>query len=268
MHKMVILMFTWVGLQVFAQPQKTEPPANTQLRKVNNAAFKAGEIIEYRVHYGFLDAGIARLEIKPEPKNIGGRKIYHIVGTGESQGTFDWFFKVRDRYETYLDAEGVFPWLFVRNVDEGGYKFSQRYKFMQNKNQVDNGKGKVFNAPEYIQDMVSAFYYARTLDLSKTRIGDTITVHSFVDDEIFPLRIRFAGVETVKVDKGTFSCLKFHPVVQKGRVFKKEDDLTVWITNDGNKIPVLAQAKILVGSIKMELQDYSGLANPVALVKK
>lgn len=237
-------------------------------RKVENKAFKGGEVLKYRIHYGIIDAGVATLKVLDEGKSLAGRKLLHIVGTGESKGTFDFFFKVRDRYESYIDAEGVFPWLFVRRVDEGGYKFSQDYKFLQHQQKVDNGEGKSFNTPDYIQDMVSGFYFARTLNLKNTKIGDTISVNTFVDDEIFPLQIRYAGTETVSVSAGTFNCLKFHPVVQKGRVFKSEDDLTVYISNDENKIPVLVRAKVLVGSIKMEITDFSGLANKPAIIKK
>lgn len=237
----------------------------TSFRKVKHNAFKPGEVLEYRLHYGFLDAGIARLEVHKYSQKIAGREVYHIIGTGESKGSFDWFYKVRDRYETYLDVDGVFPWLFIRRVNEGGYIINQDYKFLQHKKKVDNGEGEVFDTPENIQDMLSAFYYARTIDFSNAKKGQIFTIWSFVDDEVWPLKIKYAGKDVVKVGKKKYKALKFHPVIQAGRIFKNEDDLNVWISDDGNKIPLMAQAKILVGSIKMELQDYEGLANPLAL---
>lgn len=271
MKKLVLftLSVCFVGLSAF-NPQTKMPEYNKDYngyRKITHKAFQPGEKLKYRLHYGIIDAGEAVLEVKEHPTTIAGRKIYHMVGNGYSKGTFDWFFKVRDRYETYMDADGVFPWLFVRRVDEGGYKINQDYKFYQNKNKVDNGEGKTFDTPEGVQDMLSAFYYARTIDFSKAKKGDVFTVTTFVDDEIFPLQIKYAGTAVLKMDGVKYNTLKFHPVVQKGRIFKNEEDLTVYISNDGNKIPLMAQAKILVGSIKMELVDSEGLANPLNIVE-
>ncbi len=236
-----------------------------QLRSIKNKAFIKGEVITYRVHYGFIDAGTARLEIMTEDKKFGGRNAYHMVGTGRSRGAFDWFFKVRDRYETFIDAEAILPWVFIRRVDEGGYKINQNYVFNPYQNKVI-ADGKHFETPDNVQDMLSSFYYSRCIDYSKAKAGDIFTIPSFVDEEIFEMQIKFICKETIETDLGTFRCLKFRPVVQKGRVFKKEEDLNVWITDDENHIPIRAQAEVLVGSIKMDLESYSGLANPISIV--
>ncbi|MBK9800936.1 MAG: DUF3108 domain-containing protein [Bacteroidetes bacterium] len=236
-----------------------------ELRSIQNNAFKKGEVITYRVHYGIIDAGIARLEVLDEEKKYGNRDAFHIVGTGKSRGAFDWFFKVRDRYETFIDAEAIVPWVFLRRVDEGGYKINQNYVFNPFQNKVI-ADGKHFETPDNVQDMLSSFYYSRCIDYSKAKEGDIFTIPSFVDNEIFEMKIKYIGKETIETDLGVFKCLKFRPVVQKGRVFKKEEDLNVWITDDANHIPVRAQAEILVGSIKMDLQSYSGLASPISKI--
>ncbi|MBA3901780.1 MAG: DUF3108 domain-containing protein [Bacteroidetes bacterium] len=243
------------------------PDSNKELRKIDHNAFKAGEKLEWVVRYGYIEAGTASIELIEEDTKILGRKVLHAIGIGETKGAFDWFFKVRDRYETYFDAEGVFPWLFVRRVDEGGYLINQDYRFHQNKNMVDNGKGKTFETPDYVQDMISAVYFARTLDLSNTKPGDVITMPAFVDNKVWPAKVRFIGKETIKTKTGKYKCLKFNPVIQQGRIFKDESDMTVYITDDENKIPILVEAKIMVGSVKMELISYEGLANPLAKVK-
>jgi hypothetical protein len=266
-----LLMLVSVLYVVYAQPKKTAETLNyveqKSLRKISNIPFKEGEVLEYLIHIGVIDAGTARLELKAEEKTIQGRKILHSVGIGKSKGMFEYLFKIRDRYETYLDSEGVFPWLFIRRVDEGGYKINQDYKFFQHKNQIDNGKGQLFDTPEYLQDMLSAFYYARTIDFSDAKKGDVYTINSFVDNKVFPLKIKFVGIENVETKTGTYNCYKFNPVVQSGRIFKNEHDLNVWITNDGNKIPILAEANILFGSIKAEIIHYEGLSSPIAKVK-
>jgi len=237
------------------------------LRTIANVPFKEGEVLEYLIHIGVIDAGTARIELKAAKKTIQGRKVLHSVGIGKSKGMFEYLFKIRDRYETFIDSEGVFPWLFIRRVDEGGYKINQDYKFFQHKNQIDNGKGQIFETPEYLQDMLSAFYYARTIDFSKAKKGDVFTINSFVDNQVFPLKIKFVGIENVETKTGVYNCYKFNPVVQSGRIFKNENDLNVWITNDGNKIPIMAEANILFGSIKAEIIHYEGLGSPVARVK-
>lgn len=281
MKKELIILFVLFGLPgTFAQVAKItetdtekvkelKPKELSELRKLDNAnAFKAGEVLEYFFHYGIIDAGTARIELKGEARTIGGRKMYHVVGTGKTNRAFDWIFRIRDTYETYFDAEGVFPWVFIRRVDEGGYIINQNYKFLQTKDKVDNGKGEMVDAPEYIQDMLSAFYFSRTMDYSKAKKGDVFTIVAFIDNEVYPLKIKYQGIETISVKQGKFSCMKFYPVVQQGRIFKNEEDMSVYITNDKNKIPVLVEAKILVGSIKMELLSYSGLSHPISKVEK
>lgn len=249
--------------EAIAQISETK---NNELRTIDVTAFKPGEVLEYRLHYGVINAGIARLEVNKFDKKIDGREVFHIVGTGQSKGAFDWFFKVRDRYETVFDAEGAFPWAFLRDVNEGGYKIKQNYKFAQKQNKVINEKGVEFDAPEGIQDMLSSFYYARTIDFTKAKVGEIFTIWSFVDDEIWPLKIKFAGRETVKVSGKKFRAMKFHPVIQTGRLFKNETDVSVWISDDINKIPLLAEGKVMVGAVKMELTSYKGLAGPISKV--
>lgn len=238
-----------------------------ELPSQNNAAFKEGEILSYRLHYGIMDAGVAVLEVKPEVMDVSGRKVFHVVGNGYSKGTFDWFFKVRDRYESFIDKDALLPWMFVRRVDEGGYKINEDYTFNHYTNKVDVGKGEKVDIPIGTQDMVSAFYAARNLDLSNAKEGDVFTISTIVDKEMWPMKIRYVGKDVIETDLGKFKCLKFRPIVQKGRIFKHEEDLNVWITDDKNHIPLRAQAKILIGSIKLDIMGAKNLANPTSLVK-
>ncbi|MBK6521338.1 MAG: DUF3108 domain-containing protein [Sphingobacteriaceae bacterium] len=235
--------------------------SNENLPDKPNTAFKEGEVLTYRLHYGALNAGVAVLEVKPQLLDVSGRKVMHIVANGYTNGAADWFFKVRDRYETYMDRDAMVPWLFVRRVDEGGFKFSQDYVFNHYTKKVDIGNGEKFDVPSGIQDMVSAFYTARSLDLSNAKPGDLFSLNRFVDKEIWPVKIKFIGRETIKTDIGKFKCLRFRPVVQKGRIFKSEDDLNVWISDDKNHIPMRVQANIIIGSIKMDITSAKNLSN-------
>ncbi len=254
--------------------QASKPPKvdmnklkNLGYRTSINNAFKAGEFVKYRIHYGMIDAGEATLKVEDSQYKFGDREAYHIVGEGKSLGSFDWFFKVRDHYETYIDKQGLFPHRFIRSTDEGGYKINQDYTFSPEKRAYKDEKGDAYLTTEFVQDMLSSYYFARAMDFSNAKKGDIFTIMTLIDGELFPLGMKYLGKDQVKVDAGKFNCLKFAPVVQKGRVFKKEEDLCVWITDDLNHLPILAKAKVVVGSVKMELIEYYGLANPISQVK-
>ena len=268
----IISLFLFLSLHLggFSQKKSQKVSLDTlpaiELQDTPNNAFAPGEYLRFRLHYGIIDAGEAELTVKDAPRSFFGRPAYHIVGTGQTLGAFNWFFKVRDRYETYLDANGVFPWVFIRNIEEGSYTKHQTYRFFQHKAAVQTHKGETFSILPFSQDMLSSFYYARTLDFTHAKVGDVFTIPAFVDDEKYPVKIKFMGREELKSRTGTYRCLKFVPVVQEGRIFEEEEDLTVWISDDKNKVPILAKAKVLVGSIKMELVEYANLVNPIAKV--
>jgi hypothetical protein len=276
MARTSLLILPGLGLLTIAPAQTKRPepqdiaatPAAASevlpLRTIRHNAFRPGEKLTYVVHYGFINAGEAVVELRESPREILGRKVWQAVGTGRSLGAFNAFYKVDDHYSSHFDAEGVFPWTFSRRVSEGGYEFSQDYVYHQHKRLVTTQRQQTHAVPPSVQDMLSAFYYARTIDFSNAKPGDTYHIECFLDDEVWTLRMRYLGKETIKLRNGTYRCMKFQPVVQEGRIFKSNNDLNVWVTDDGNRIPVLAQAKILVGSIKMQLTHYEGLVHPVA----
>lgn len=234
-----------------------------KFRTIKHKAFKAGEKLTYRMHYGFVDAGEAVLEVKNTNKKVKGRSLLHVVGTGRTLGSFNWVFKVRDRYESYIDSEGVFPWMFIRRVDEGGFKINQDYIFKQHENKVKTQDKKEFKVTDGIQDMLSSFYYARTIDFASAKVGQEYKMDMFIDNEIFPFKIKYMGIETIKTRKGKFECIKLRPLMMKGRVWETEDSMTIWVTNDSNKVPVLVKTKIAVGSVKATLTGWEGLVSPI-----
>lgn len=269
MKKLSVVFFMVLSAFIL-RAQEEEVPVDSlettleKLHRVDYPVFQPGERIEYLVHYGIVDAGTAVVEVKKDPVKMKGRDAYHVVGKGNSVGAFNWFFKVRDTYESYIDAEDVHPYLFLRDVNEGGYSKQQNYVFEQDSNKVHTNKGQTAYVPEGVQDMISAFYFARTLDFSKYKENEVVTIQTFVDGKIEPVKMRYVGREEIKTKAGKFKCLKFNPIVQPDRIFKNPDDLIVYVTDDKNKVPVLAKAKILVGSIKMQLTGYENLMHPVA----
>jgi hypothetical protein len=258
------------GLLAFMPGQNKSEIATAQpIRKLNQTAFKKGEFLRYDVSYGYFSAATATLEIAGVSKKINGRKTFHIIGKGRSAGALNWFFKVEDRYETYIDEEAILPWKFIRHVREGGYELDRDIRFNQYMNtaKVTQNGDKNYNVEPNTQDLLSAFYYARTLDMQDAEIGQEFIINTFFDREIYPFKFKFLGHEIVKTDLGSFNCLKFRPMVEKGRVFKEEEDMTLWVSDDANKVPIRVKSDLLVGSIEMDLVEHKNLVRPLNKVK-
>ena len=232
---------------------------------IKNIAFKRGEKLTYNLHYGFIDAATATLSVTNEKIKFSNRETYHVVGVGKTNGITDWIFKVRDRYESYIDEKALVPWLFIRRVNEGGYIINQDYIFKRFENKVKTEKNNTYHISENMQDMISAFYQARTFDFSEIKIGDEFSIDCFMDEEVFPVKIMFKGYENIKIELGKIRCMKFIPLLQTGRVFKKEDDLSFFISDDENHVLVKAKADILFGAIEVELIECKGLIRPLTI---
>jgi len=230
---------------------------NDNFRKVENNAFKVGEKLTFDVKYGFVTAGIATFEI-PRIKKMSGRDTYQVTFEVNTVPSFDWMYKVRDRYETYLDVEGIFPWRFEQHIREGGYSRDFSAFFDQRKGKAKTSEGQ-YNIPQYVNDIVSAFYYARTFDYSKMKVNDRVHLKNFYKDKVYDLDVKYHGKETIEVTAGKFNCIIVEPLVQEGGLFKSEGNILIWLTNDNLKIPVKVKTKVVVGSIDAELTKYEGL---------
>jgi hypothetical protein len=239
--------------------------SKSDFRKVENNAFTVGEKLTFEVKYGFVTAGTAVMQI-PKFKKISGRKVYHISFEVNSIPTFDPFYKVRDRYESYLDYEGLFPWRFEQHIREGGYSRDFSAFFDHRKGKAKTTEGE-YNIPQYVNDIISAFYIARTFDYSEMKTGDKIHLENFYKDKVYPLDVVYRGKERVKVAAGEFECVIVEPLVQEGGLFKSEGSILVWLTNDELKLPVKVMTKVIIGSIDAELTAYEGLAGKLTSKK-
>ena len=232
-------------------------------------AYKDGEWLQYKMSYsGFLTAGTASLELKEE--TLEDKEVFHAIGKGWTTGMIKWFFKVDDLYQSYFDKASLKPYVFKRKIDEGGYKKNRNTYFnYQNdtalvQDYIQQKETRV--AFKNVQDMMSSFYYLRNQDVSKMEIGDVIKIDMFLDAQVYPFRLKFLGTEIIKTRFGKVSALIFRPLVQSGRVFKAEESVTIWITNDNNKIPIRLKADLSVGSLRAELSAYKGLANSFKII--
>ena len=235
-------------------------------------AFGVGEWFKFRIHYGVINAGYATLEVKEAARN--NKKVFHAVGKGWTTGMSRFFFKVDDTYESYFDKETGNPYQFVRKIDEGGYTKNMEGFFNQSADKVTvkdykNKKEKVFAVPNNVQDIMSTFYYLRnhpTID--KLKVGEAVAIDMFFDEETTKFKLKFIGRENINTKYGTVSTMVFRPLVQSGRVFKEEESLTVWISDDDNKLPIRIKASLAVGSIKADLDGFRGLKYPFIVKAK
>ncbi|MBP7173285.1 MAG: DUF3108 domain-containing protein [Cloacibacterium sp.] len=232
-----------------------------QIDNINN-----GEKLSYRIHYGILNAGTANLSATQI--NYKGRPHYRVTGVGKSTGMVRAFFKVDDIYESYIDIATGLPSFYVRNVSEGSYRrhyettFDHDNQTLVLNNKLDKGT-RNFKTMKGIQDMLSSFYYLRSIENSKFKVGNYVKMNIWIDDESYPFMLKVVGVENKKTKFGTIECLKIIPSVMSGRVFKEKEGVTMWVTNDQNHIPVEVEAKLAVGSLKASLSSYSNNKYPM-----
>mgnify|MGYP000595587183 FL=1 len=254
MKKYILIFFSIFFFSTVYSQKKTE-------------AFKSGEWLRYKMSYsGFLRAGTAVLQV--EEKDYRGKKVFHTKGTGWTSGMIKWFFEVDDKYESYFDKDTIKPYLFKRKIDEGGYKkhritsfnYTSKKAYVQDFTKQKDTSVSFYN----VQDMLSSFYYLRNKDVTKMKKGDEIAIDMFMDSQVYPFKLRFLGRETIKTKFGKVKTLIFRPIVQSGRVFKAQESVTIWITDDANKIPLKMKAALSVGSLRAELEAYKGLANSFA----
>ena len=235
-------------------------------------AFEGGEFLKFRVHYGVINAGYATIEVKDE--TLYNKPVHHVVGKGFSTGMAKFFFAVEDVYESYIDKTTRNPYRFVRKINEGGYTKNQEGFFNQRTNRIlvkdyKHKTEKAFDFPDNAQDILSSFYYLRNYpNINKIKAGESVVIDMFFDNEITKFKLKFMGREDIKTKFGVVSTMIFRPLVQSGRIFKEQESLTIWISDDYNKIPVRIKATLLVGSLKADLEEYKGLNNPFKLKTK
>lgn len=239
-----------------------------------NQAFRSGEELKYTIHYNWGAIWMAAGEVTftATAESYKGRSAYHFKGTGGTYPKYDWFYKVRDTYESWADTSTLKPFRFIRDSNEGGnsvyndYVFDHRKKLVytgtrDKNNQLNLDSVRITNCTV---DVMTAIYYARCIDFSKYQPNDTIPLTLVLDNKVYPVHIRYIGKDIYEHKQlGKFNCIKFRPLLIEGTIFKGGEDMTVWVTDDKNKIPLYVETPIIVGTIKVYLMGMKGLRNPV-----
>lgn len=230
-----------------------------------NKAYKAGEELKYLVYYGIVDGGTATLSVKEI--NDEGKNVYYGEAYIETTGIAKVFCPLADRYKTWYDKNSGLPYKAVRDVHEGDYYDYELTTFDRARDVVVSSKKGEKKAPKNIADIVSAFYNARSYQFGKCHIGDTIEFITYFGGDVYPMYIVYKGNTTIKTKAGKFNVMKFMPICEVGRIFDDEDDMTLYVTNDANKIPIRIELDMLIGSLKCDLISYKNIANPIAFSK-
>ncbi|RYD53200.1 MAG: DUF3108 domain-containing protein [Sphingobacteriales bacterium] len=230
-----------------------------------NTAWMPGEKLRFKAWYNmsplWVGAGEATFEVGNTTLN--SRPTYHFVGEGRTLKSYEWFFKVRDRYESFVDAETLRPVRFVRQVNEGSIHFTEPVTFDQVGMRAVSPK-KATALPRCYQDVISTLYYARNIDFARYAPGSRIPIKMYLEDKIYDFYVKYLGKEKVQTRYGTFNALKLAPLLIEGNVFKEGGEkMTLWISDDANRLPLRINSPVVVGSVKVDLMGFEGLRNPL-----
>ena len=256
----LVLIFLLITLPLVAQEEAVE-----------YSPYQPGERLSYLIHYGLINGGTALLYM--ESDTLFNKNVNHLVISGWTTGIADALFKVRDTYESYIDPETDLPVKAIRDINEGRYKRYNEVTFDRESRSdstiLHSQRSGMVVVEKDIHDILSAFYYLRKYYLpDKLDKGEVIEVNTYFTDELFPLRIRYMGKETIKTKMGKVECFKFNPVTEVGRLFKTEDDMSIWFSRDDNHIPVKIRFKLFIGSIQIDLIAYTGLRHEFKSLRK
>lgn len=249
--KRILPYIVLLGLLILPTSFADQVPLN-----INPPVFKHGEYLKYYLHYGFISGGMASLTVKQEVYD--SKDAFHIVALGKTTGLVDKIYRVKDIYESIIDPKSGMPYKAVRNISEGNYKLQEDAFFNRTDNTVNSTRKGIVKVPVNCLDMVSAFYYIRRINFSTYKPGDIVYVDTYFDG-LFPFSIVYKGKETIDTEFGDVRCLKFVPIVEPGRVFKENDDMTIWLSDDENKIPICIKFDLIVGSFKCDIEEYKNL---------
>lgn len=239
------------------------PVSAQQLPYLKEPSFQAGEELSYRLRYGIISAANGTLSVADSRIKFSSPHSFHLTARGRTSSAFSVFFTVDNLYNSYIDSRTFLPHYYTERIREGSYRREDIVRFDHRNRTVRGEKGTFQSPSEQTFDLLSAYYFARNLDLSGVKEGQSFSLSYFLNDEIATLGIKYIGVETIETTLGKLECLKFSPEIKPGRIFRKDSALYLWVTNDGNRIPVKAQVEILVGSVTLELVGAKGLKYPL-----
>ncbi|WP_020530627.1 DUF3108 domain-containing protein [Flexithrix dorotheae] len=238
-----------------------------KFRSLKNNDFARGERFKYVAHYLGINGGEAVVELDKNLYDVNGRKCYRVNVDGKTTGVASWLYNVNDRWGSYIDTGAVTSHKFYRNIEEGkNYKLDETIIF-DHKNKIgklvqtmpDKEEKKQFEFPDYPQDMVSGYYYLRTIDFDKKYEGDTIQMYGVYEDSVYDMKVRYLGKEVLKTNFGKINSFALSPIMPENELFDGGDAIKFWVSDDKNRVPLLIKAKMFIANVKIELVEHAGL---------
>ena len=233
-------------------------------RIIPNDSFKAGESYNYKVKYGFLTIGEAKVDVDEKIYLVNNRPCFRVNVLGKTAGLTD-LFKVRNTYRSYVDTLAFIPHRFIYSARENSYQRDQVMNFDHQKNEVvkvEKEQSKRFEVPNNIQDVISGYYFLRTINFSKFKVGQSVSAPLFFDEDLYQMKIKFAGHGIVHTKFGKMRVLKLNPILPKNNLFKGENAIRIWISDDKNCVPLKIEVDFSFGTIDMEIKNYKGVKYP------
>lgn len=265
---------TIVGLSAFlmAFTQQTgEVTTSTVMPYAGN------EVLQYRLHYGFINAGEATIMVHPALYSVNGKVCYKTTVTGKSIGSFALMMNIKDEWGSYIDTSSKIPQKAYRDITENNYRLKEhvQYDFSKNMANVTREKGKDLSnksSHEYaitanLQDIVSGAYYLRTLDYNKMTVGTQVTMKAFFEDKLYDFTVKYVGKEQIATKYGKINAIKLQPVMPDNEMFDGGNSIRIWVSDDKNKIPLRMEADMFVGKVAVDLKSYSGLKHSISFQK-
>ncbi|HMN32318.1 MAG: DUF3108 domain-containing protein [Chitinophagaceae bacterium] len=220
--------------------------------ELKNTTIFHGELIKYNVFYTlagvYVPAGEAAFSTTLSKHD--GKPVFLLSGVGNTYPSYDWFFKVRDIYESIVDTTTLLPIQFTRNVSEGSHKMYHKAIFNREKNVATSNNIKTIIS-DCVQDVLSMIYYARNIDYNQFKTGDFIPYDLYLDNKMYSLYLKYMGKQVIKTKYGSFDCFKIKPKLIEGTIFRGGEEMTVYVSNDKRKIPIYIETPIIVGKIKV-----------------
>ncbi len=263
-NKTKALLGAFFALSIFCffafQPSKP-------LRHSPNDNFTIGEKLEYRLHYGFINAGEATVAVDPQYYMVNDRVCYKIYVNGRSTGSFDFMMKIRDQFISYVDTGAMLPHKAYRLIREGKYKLDETVYFDQpNKTarmKRNNDSETNHTVPANVQDIVSGYYFLRTVNFDKQKVGDTTSINAFFEGKGYDFRVRYMGKQVVSTKLGKVNAIRLSPIMPDNEMFKGGNSISFWVSDDKNRVPIKVEAVLFIGSVDLDIKSYSGLKWPL-----
>ncbi len=243
---------------------------DTNYRQIENNSFGLGEKYHYKVKYGPLTIGVADVFVDNKVYSVNDRPCYKIDVLGKTAGLTD-LFHVKNLYRSYVDTVSIVPQKFVYSAREGDFKRDQSMLFDHTTNKVvkyEKEKQNTFKVPDNIQDVISGYYYLRTLDLAGLKMGQSVSAPLFFDEDLYEMKVKYAGKAIIRTRFGKINVIKLHPILPKNKLFEGEEAIRIYVSNDKNRVPIQIEVDFSIGKVVMELKDYENTKTPLTWIKK